>query len=329
MTVARLCFALLTVSAGLARTQLVIHLLTLAKLDMHGLSGESIATLRFLVQAQALFMASTHDEAASARWAAFAGLSGAAHSRSKDSSDLFRRLSTATLSAQLPQLAGSRPLSPEEVADALAKEELNGYGIMAPSGPEGERRIRGTALYPKASLLNHECLPNVARVDNFDEADVNAPENTAVHFKALHNLPAGEEFTQSYFPMHTSYHVRQQRCQDQYGFACNCPRCKEESTWPSDDEADNLGDEEQMEVEREAGSMGEEAEQDGDRADAGYIQVFLLKYVCPQTDCFGTMVPIQAGSSLHVCNMCGCHRTEVQFLADLEAAHNDEAMAAA
>ncbi len=80
---------------------------TLAKLDMHGLSGESIATLRFLVQAQALFMASTHDEAASARWAAFAGLSGAAHSRSKDSSDLFRRLSTATLSAQLPQLAGA------------------------------------------------------------------------------------------------------------------------------------------------------------------------------------------------------------------------------
>ncbi len=45
---------------------------------------------------------------------------------------------------------------------------------------QGERRIRGTALYPKASLLNHECLPNVARVDNFDEADVNAPENTAV-----------------------------------------------------------------------------------------------------------------------------------------------------
>ncbi len=111
---------------------------------------------------------------------------------------------------------------------------------------------------------------------------------------------------------------------------------QEESTWPSDDEADNLGDEEQMEVEAgagaasgEAGSMGEEAEQEGDRADAGYIQVFLLKYVCPRTDCFGTMVPIQAGSSVHLCNMCGCHRTEVQFLADLEAAHNDEAMAAA
>ncbi len=32
MTAARLCFALLTVSAGLARTQLVIHLLCAGKL---------------------------------------------------------------------------------------------------------------------------------------------------------------------------------------------------------------------------------------------------------------------------------------------------------
>lgn len=47
-----------------------------------------------------------------------------------------------------------------------------------------------------------------------------------VHFRALHNLPAGEEFTQSYFPLHVSYPLRQQRCRDQYGFACNCPRCK-------------------------------------------------------------------------------------------------------
>lgn len=32
--------------------------------------------------------------------------------------------------------AGLRPFTPEEVADALAREEMNGYGIMAPSGPE-------------------------------------------------------------------------------------------------------------------------------------------------------------------------------------------------
>ncbi len=47
-----------------------------------------------------------------------------------------------------------------------------------------------------------------------------------VQFRALHNLPAGEELTQSYFPLHTSFHGRQQRCREQYGFECTCPRCK-------------------------------------------------------------------------------------------------------
>lgn len=81
----------------------------LARLDVHGISAESIATLRFLVQAQALFMAAAHDDAARGRWTAFAGLTGAADSKARDCSDLFRRLSTATFSAQLPQAAGRLP----------------------------------------------------------------------------------------------------------------------------------------------------------------------------------------------------------------------------
>ena len=47
-----------------------------------------------------------------------------------------------------------------------------------------------------------------------------------VHFRAMHDLPAGEELTQSYFPLNTSYQLRQQRCAEHYGFACTCPRCK-------------------------------------------------------------------------------------------------------
>ena len=59
---------------------------------------------------------------------------------------------------------------------------------------------------------------------------------------------------------------------------------------------------------------------DAGRADSGYIQVFLLKYVCPQPDCFGTMAPAAAGSSQHECSMCRHRRSEAEFLADLEAA---------
>ena len=45
---------------------------------------------------------------------------------------------------------------------------------------QGERRIRGTAIYPTASSINHECLPNVARMDDFDNKSSLFPMNTAV-----------------------------------------------------------------------------------------------------------------------------------------------------
>lgn len=59
---------------------------------------------------------------------------------------------------------------------------------------QGERRIRGTGIYALPSLINHECLPNVARFDRFDRppADDPAPgANAAVEFRALHDIPQG------------------------------------------------------------------------------------------------------------------------------------------
>lgn len=47
-----------------------------------------------------------------------------------------------------------------------------------------------------------------------------------VEFKALHDVPAGEEITQSYFPLNIDYKQRQQRLQGDYGFTCTCPRCQ-------------------------------------------------------------------------------------------------------
>lgn len=114
---------------------------------------------------------------------------------------------------------------------------------MAPCGPGGERRLRGTGLYPTAALLNHECMPNLARFDAFD-ADpppaggggggggvLSSPatpypgDSARIAFRALHALPAGEELTCAYFPLHLSLAERQARCRSQYGFTCTCPRC--------------------------------------------------------------------------------------------------------
>lgn len=54
--------------------------------------------------------------------------------------------------------------------------------------------------------------------------------------------------------------------------------------------------------------------------DAGYIHIFLLKYVCPQPGCYGTLAPAAPGADVYACNMCGAARTEAEFLAELEAA---------
>ena len=67
----------------------------------------------------------------------------------------------------------------------MRKEQLNGYGVMAACGPEGERRTRGSGLYHQASLINHECNPNLARFDAFDGTSVR------LAFRAMHDLPRG------------------------------------------------------------------------------------------------------------------------------------------
>ena len=74
------------------------------------------------------------------------------------------------------------------------------YSLPAcpPNHPQGERRIRGTGLYSQASLINHECLPSVARFDRFDAPPApGAPPgaNTAVEFRAMHDIPAGALLT--------------------------------------------------------------------------------------------------------------------------------------
>ena len=63
---------------------------------------------------------------------------------------------------------------------------------------QGERRIRGTGLYSAAAMFNHECLPSVARFDRFNASAAGpgssaaAPgTNTAVEFRALHDIPEG------------------------------------------------------------------------------------------------------------------------------------------
>lgn len=76
---------------------------------------------------------------------------------------------------------------------------------------------------------------------------------------------------------------------------------QEEASWFSEDE-ESMDD------------MGMDT--DTGKADEAYIGMFLLKYVCPTDDCFGTMVP--DGMNMYKCNMCGFQRTEEHFMAAVE-----------
>lgn len=182
--------------------------------------------------------------------------------------------------------------SSEDFVRSISLRDLvNAYGIRAPPRMGSDcSLIRGSALYKDVSRINHECLPNLVRCDDFDSG------STSMIFKALHDLPAGEEFTQSYFPLGWDFENRQARCSTVYGFTCSCPRCVFESGA-------------EISIRNHQGS-----------ADEGYISIFLLKYLCIDEDCEGTMVPILGSAEgTLICNVCSKTRNEKQFLEMLES----------
>jgi SET and MYND domain-containing protein len=261
---------------------------------------------------------------------------------------------------------------------------------MAPPGPAGERRVRGGGVYPRCSLINHECAPNAARFDAFDAAGPAGgasssssggggggdgggvlssgggyPLSTAVSIRAMHDLPEGTEIVQSYFPLNWDLRERRRQAREVYGFECCCPRCLAEaapgwggasgesgsgsgsgSEWETEDGEEDGADE--MEHERQAAASGGDQQQqqqqqqhyhhqqqqhevaagtgpgssggtgdDRGPLDPTYLQLFLLKYMCPRKACFGTMAAV-LGSDLCECNVCGGRRSEAEFLAELE-----------
>ncbi|KAL4525951.1 hypothetical protein Ndes2437B_g07227 [Nannochloris sp. 'desiccata'] len=303
-----------------------------------GLSDDEQSTLGYLFRSCSLLFASqAGDQSAMAKLAqietlATYAIETAAQFRSETHLLRARELHGRVLHVLALIGRNSTPISLDFITRLLEKESVNSYGILAPLLPgaenEADRRLRGSGLYPLASRVNHECLPNAARFDDFDRTELSsstAPgSNTALSLRALHALPAGEEVTQSYFPLTWSFLQRQERCREQYGFICRCPRCKEEATWPPEEQGAET--EEDVVLVREmsstviTNSMIDIPNGDNnDVADAGYIHVFLFKYVCPREGCGGTMAPMSQHQSYALqCNVCGKVRTEAEFLAELE-----------
>lgn len=120
-----------------------------------------------------------------------------------------RRESQRERAVRLAVLQAGRLVNRDEALRLLLVEPQNSYSLRDPTGA-----LRGWLMYPRASMMNHSCLPNCGCV----------VEGVRVTFYALVDIAAGVECTQCYLqlPEKDSYGAPST---SSWGFECNCPRC--------------------------------------------------------------------------------------------------------
>lgn len=232
-------------------------------------------------------------------------------------------LSEVIRSSQL-ECQGLPSWSVEFVASLLAKDQRNAFGLSTfTSTNPGERQVRAYAIYAQASFLNHDCLPNACRFDYIDKPGIG---NTDIIIRSLHEISEGAEVCISYFPVNWPFAERQKKLKEEYGFECNCERCKIEESWSDEDIAEQTDDisveGEGSDGDEDMGSTEEEVmDADGDTQGSFPHVMFFVKYLCPNESCGGTLAPLpptETVSSVMECNVCGQLRSEEDILEEIE-----------
>ncbi|KAK7407081.1 hypothetical protein VNO78_08722 [Psophocarpus tetragonolobus] len=183
-----------------------------------------------------------------------------------------------------PLFPSQAQLSVDLIAQLIAKDSLNSFCLMDPYSPHGpQRSIRAYAIYPKASLFNHDCVPNACRFDYVETGDPGHEHNTDIFVRLIQDVPEGKEVCISYVRVGRDFLTRKRILMEDYGFTCGCDRCKIEANW----------------------ACGENNEED---SNLPHVQ-FLRKYVCKRKNCAGTMAPLppkdDVPSNVMECNFCG------------------------
>ncbi|KAM1227496.1 hypothetical protein ACFX2I_006759 [Malus domestica] len=154
------------------------------------------------------------------------------------------------------------------------------------------RSSRAYAIYPKTSFFNHDCLPNACR---FDYIDIDSEHNTDMVIRMIHDVPAWRGICLSYFSVNQSHSNRHRTLARDYGFACQCDRCKVEASWFDNEEGEEEAkgmDEDQdqemeasLESEPESGIDIEEAKAKAqEEADFPHAY-FFVRFMCNRTNC--------------------------------------------
>lgn len=111
-------------------------------------------------------------------------------------------------------------LSIRWVADAMSTIAPNSIGLSG----AGWRDIAhcGQVLMGGGSFFNHSCEPNAMYASDSDAC------GPSVHFVSKRAIKSGEEVTIAYVNGDAPFEARESTLTAQYGFHCDCPKCKRE-----------------------------------------------------------------------------------------------------
>ncbi|CAG7957639.1 unnamed protein product [Penicillium salamii] len=120
-------------------------------------------------------------------------------------------------------------LTIDDVVGIISQEESNSFGLYPRAtgscpllGPPIDRgKDYGIGVYPRTSLINHSCIPNVSW-----ESDGKG----RMILTTSRDLKAGEECSISYFDLckYVDFNTRQSLLREYFLFSCTCERCKTE-----------------------------------------------------------------------------------------------------
>ena len=91
--------------------------------------------------------------------------------------------------------------------------------------------LDGTGLFPTACMMNHSCAPNTKTLYR-----VAPGVGLVAHVVALSDICEGDELVHSYIEAEDDLEGRREALVD-YGFVCQCARCKEEEEEEEEKEA--------------------------------------------------------------------------------------------
>ncbi|KAL4797785.1 hypothetical protein BDV19DRAFT_37982 [Aspergillus venezuelensis] len=119
--------------------------------------------------------------------------------------------------------------SADTVLGLICKEEANSFGLypretghyppLDPPVSRGEQF--GAAVYPRASIANHSCCPNIIHKSD---------KHGRMIFTANRDIPPGEECCIAYFDMTQRVELKERRehLASLFRFKCGCPRCTDD-----------------------------------------------------------------------------------------------------